>query len=102
VPDGDSVSKHVVRALDIGVSEAACDRAPFVDTSQGWDAYKGTLGKSMRPNVEYYPRRLFQQHTCAFARADSGCTVDDALDDLMRLHQARWHAAGQPGSFSKQ
>jgi CelD/BcsL family acetyltransferase involved in cellulose biosynthesis len=26
--------------------------------------------------------------------------VDEALDDLMRLHQARWQAAGQPGSFS--
>jgi CelD/BcsL family acetyltransferase involved in cellulose biosynthesis len=100
VPAEGAVSAALVAALGLDCRATPCDRAPYVDTSKGWNAYKATLGKSMRRNVDYYPRRLFQQHACSFERAATERAVHDGLDDLIRLHQARWQAAGAPGSFS--
>ena len=54
----------------------------------------------MRRNVEYYGRRLFKNYDCEFARVDSLEQLDRTLDALVQLHQARWTAKGQPGSFS--
>ncbi len=83
-----------VKARDFG------DRAPYIDTSVSWDDYKRSLGRSMRRNVEYYARRLFKLRSCEFSRATSRAEALGALSDLARLHQARWRAAGYPGSFS--
>ena len=60
VPREGGESSGLLGTLNLASRTVDCDRAPYIDTSQGWEAYKSTLGKSMRRNVEYYPRRLFQ------------------------------------------
>lgn len=76
-----------------------CDRAPYVDTSTDWDGYKQSLGRSMRRNVEYYPRRLSKQHVCEFELANTPDQVDESLGALVRLHQSRWNSRGEAGAF---
>ena len=81
------------------VIRRSCDQAPYIDTSAGWDAYKQSLGRSMRRNVEYYKRRLFKEHNCEFSLVEPA-QLDEALTALVRLHQAKWHAIGEAGAFS--
>lgn len=97
VPQESSVTSALMRQVGIDAHATAPERAPYIDTSGGWDAYKRTLGRSMRRNVEYYARRLSRQHDCVFEQAASADDVDRGIDDLIRLHQARWQAAGEPG-----
>jgi CelD/BcsL family acetyltransferase involved in cellulose biosynthesis len=80
---------------------SVCDRAHQIDTSAGWQHYKQGLGRSMRRNVEYYGRRLAKRHACEFALAQTPDVLAPAIDDFVRLHQARWRAAGEPGIFSR-
>ena len=56
-----------------------CDRAPHIDTSVSWEQFKGTLGRSMRRNVEYYARRLFKKYDCEFSRVRSLSDLDLCL-----------------------
>ena len=100
VPADTTVASRLTRALGLERETIAGDRAPYIDTTQGWEHYKRSLGRSMRRNVEYYPRRLFQQRACAFERVTTQAQVREAMDDLVRLHQARWQSAGEPGSFA--
>ena len=104
VPATSTALPQVVRALrDSGerATMAAYEaRAPYIDTSGSWEGFKQSLGRSMRRNVEYYGRRLFKNYDCEFARVDSLEQLDRTLDALVQLHQARWTAKGQPGSFS--
>ena len=97
VPAESAVTSALMLQAGIEARTTAPDLAPYIDTSRGWDAYRRTLGRSMRRNVEYDGRRLFRQHDCAFEQATSADEVDRAVDDLIRLHQARWQAAGEPG-----
>jgi CelD/BcsL family acetyltransferase involved in cellulose biosynthesis len=77
-----------------------CDRAPHIDTSVSWEQFKGSLGRSMRRNVEYYARRLFKKYDCEFSRVRSLSDLDLAFDSLVLLHQKRWLSKGEPGAFS--
>jgi len=99
VPAESDLTSRLLRAAGLEGQITATDLAPYIDTSQGWEHYKHTLGRSMRRNVEYYARRLFRQHDCAFDRVESPHDLDGAVDDLVRLHQARWQAAGETGSL---
>jgi CelD/BcsL family acetyltransferase involved in cellulose biosynthesis len=99
VPAESVLTSRLLRAAGLEGQVTATDLAPYIDTSQGWEHYKRTLGRSMRRNVEYYARRLVRQHDCAFDRVESPDDVDGAVDDLVRLHQARWQAVGEPGSL---
>lgn len=77
-----------------------CDRAPFIHTADGWEAFKRSLGRSMRRNVEYYPRRLQRTHTVVLSRAETPAAIDEGLDALVRLHQESWQRRGEPGAFA--
>jgi len=100
VPSDSSCLQNLLAAFGGRASGQPCDRAPYVDTAGTWDDYRRSLGRSMRRNVEYYARRLFNHRRCEFNRASTRSDAHVALDALVRLHQLRWQSAGHPGSFS--
>lgn len=100
VPAESLVLSYLTTALGAHATALTCDRAPYIDTSSDWETYKSQLGRSMRRNVEYYARRLFKNHHCEFAQVRSPEEMGDAIQVLIRLHQARWQASGHPGSFA--
>lgn len=99
VPASSSVLPHLERALGRLARVEVCDRAHYIDTNQDWAAFKQSFGRSMRRNIEYYPRRLFKQYECSFRRVETAEEIEPAMDALVRLHQARWQSRGEPGSF---
>src|SRR5262249_7310962 len=58
------------------------------------------LGKSMRHALARRTRQLLTRHSCEFTQVDTVGGLKPGLDDLVRLHQARWNSVGQPGSFA--
>lgn len=100
VPADSTTLPRFVAALGGETISRAWDRAPYIDTSVGWEMFKRSLGRSMRRNVEYYSRRLFKRHRCDFKRATTSAEHEQAIEALVRLHQARWRSVGQSGSFA--
>lgn len=100
VPTESIILPHLERSLGRDTRTSVCDRAPYIDTSTTWATFKANFGRSMRRNVEYYPRRLFKLHpTAEFARVRQAGELEPAMEALVRLHQARWQAQGEPGAF---
>jgi hypothetical protein len=100
IPKESQVLPHFARALGAASETRVCDQAPFIDTSTDWATFKAGFGRSMRRNVEYYPRRLFRTHpSCEFRHVRFAEELDPAMDALVRLHQLRWRAKGEPGAF---
>lgn len=100
VPSDSIVLPHYVRMLRARTETAPCDRAPYVDTATDWNSYKAGLGRSMRRNVEYYPRRLFKRYACEFVCVRSNAELEVSINALIELHQMRWRSEGKPGAFS--
>jgi len=74
------------------------EACPFVALPATWDEFTARLGKRMRENVAYYPRRLAREFRVEIDVADTA-GVAAAVDDFIRLHQARWRARGLPGAL---
>ena len=102
VPDDSPVIANFIGALNATATRSHFDEARYIDTSRGWDAYKRSLGRSMRRNVEYYARRLFQSRSCEFKCVDSAQELDVAFDALVALHIAQWQSKALVGSLSNQ
>lgn len=99
VPDDSAVMRVIVESFGGEVTSQAFDSAPFIDTRGSWSDYKLSLGRSMRRNAEYYARRLARTRELRFALAESEADFASGFDHLVRLHQSRWQAADEPGTF---
>jgi CelD/BcsL family acetyltransferase involved in cellulose biosynthesis len=76
-------------------------RSLQADLSQGFDAYLARLSSKSRKQL----RRLLREGERASARLeiampDNGDDAKLAFEELVRLHQAKWQAVGQPGAFA--
>ena len=100
IPEDSRALLPFIKVLDDGQVPAPCDRAMYIDTSEGWEAFKRGLGRSMRRNVEYYPRRLFKRYQCEFQRVREERDLDSAVDALLKHHRERWQAKGEIASLS--
>jgi CelD/BcsL family acetyltransferase involved in cellulose biosynthesis len=71
---------------------------PVADLAGGFESYLGRLSSNSRQQA----RRLLRDRERAGAAFDivAAERADRAFDDLVRLHQARWTAAGRPGVFA--
>lgn len=100
VPSQSRVLHHLRQALGARTCVTPCDRAPYIDTSVGWAAFKQGFGRSMRRNVEYYPRRLFRVYpTAHFSHVTTADALEPAMDALVTLHRAWWRSRGECGAF---
>lgn len=72
---------------------------PIANLSGGFEAYLGQLS----PNTRQQSRRLLRQaerHGAVLELAADAADASKFFQELIRLHQERWTAAGKPGCFA--
>ncbi|HKP11668.1 MAG TPA: GNAT family N-acetyltransferase, partial [Blastocatellia bacterium] len=100
IPAASLVLPHLREALGPGAELHPGSRAHFITTTGNWEDVLANLSGSTRKNLSYETRRLFRAQACRLRRVADAAELEAALDALVRLHQARWNARGEPGSFS--
>lgn len=76
--------------------------APYAALPASFDAYLNLRGATTRKHLQYYRRRLSRDLPGAqFCRVSTPAELDRVFEALVRLHQARWTARGEPGSFKR-
>jgi CelD/BcsL family acetyltransferase involved in cellulose biosynthesis len=101
IPAGSVVLPHLRASLGDSALVEEGEPAHVVETGSDWDHYLKGLGSGLRKNVGYYTRRLLKTHQCEFSRVMTTTALSPAVASLVRLHQARWRAKGEPGSFAR-
>ena len=100
IPASSSLLPHFKMALGGELQLRAGQRGHTVSTDRDWESFKATLGRTTRQNTQRLSRRLFEKYTCEFRRVADREEFERGMDALVRLHQARWEAKGEPGSFA--
>lgn len=65
-----------------------------------WESYRKSLSKSLRKNTEYQKQRLEKEHNAVFGKWENTEEVARDLPDFFKMHQKKWQAHGEPGSFA--
>ena len=100
IPSRSTVLPHLRRALGESSQVKVCNRTHYVDANTDWETFKSGLGRTTRQNTLRQTRRLFDSYDCKFRRIRTADELEPAMNALVRLHQARWEAKGDPGSFA--
>jgi CelD/BcsL family acetyltransferase involved in cellulose biosynthesis len=95
VPSKSSALRHLAAALGARARVTHLEEARVVDTSTSWDATRSGFSQ----NIDRVIRQVFRLPACRFSVVERADELEPALDDLVRLHQARWTNKGEPGSF---
>ena len=77
-----------------------CSKSSAVPLQENWESYAQSLSSEDRNNLERYTRRLQRRYSTRVYRCTMADQLPTCLAALFRLHQGRWQAAGEPGSFS--
>jgi CelD/BcsL family acetyltransferase involved in cellulose biosynthesis len=67
-----------------------------------WDTYFKQLSSTMRKNFKYHLRRLEKRPDFRIYRCSHQNELLQCLPALFELHQKRWRANGDPGSFGSE
>jgi len=68
----------------------------YVDTSQGWEAYRQRLGRRQRRHIRYEPHALERVAGGELRLVKrSGDEAHAAMEDFISLHETRWRARGR-------
>lgn len=68
-----------------------------IDLPSTWEAYLESLPANLRQQLPRQFRKLEREHEATWRRVATIDELSAALDDLRRLHGARWRARGEPG-----
>ncbi len=69
---------------------------PYLELSDDWDRYLGTLTPTRRQTLRRKERHLRQHHAVTIRDYDDD-DVEEGLRRLVRLHERRWTGAGSGG-----
>jgi CelD/BcsL family acetyltransferase involved in cellulose biosynthesis len=73
---------------------------PYIDLrGHTWESYLGTVGPTLRKNVNRYLRNLPKDFDMRLLCAQSKSEAQPALDETVMLHRKRWEAAGKSEAF---
>jgi CelD/BcsL family acetyltransferase involved in cellulose biosynthesis len=72
---------------------------PYVPLSPSWDEFVKRLSKNMRTNVGRRRRQVAKQFRAEYDVAGDE-TLTAAMEELFRLHNARWRRRGVAGAFA--
>jgi CelD/BcsL family acetyltransferase involved in cellulose biosynthesis len=72
---------------------------PFIPLSPSWDEFVKRLSKNMRTNVGRRRRQVAKEFRAEYDLATTE-TVAAAMEELFRLHNARWRRRGVAGAFA--
>jgi CelD/BcsL family acetyltransferase involved in cellulose biosynthesis len=100
VPASSMTSEHLSDAIGGAARVKDCGRSYYIDTTEDWATIKSGMGKTMRANLDRHIRRFFRMFNCAFHRVELPDEIEITINRFVHLHQARWQAVGEPGSFS--
>ena len=100
MPASSFVLPYLCAALGNSATIHQASRAHFISTIDNWESVLANLSRSTRKNLLYETRRLLNSHACRFRRVATMDDLETEMDALIRLHQARWNARGEPGSFT--
>jgi CelD/BcsL family acetyltransferase involved in cellulose biosynthesis len=67
-----------------------------------WESYLSQLSGEDRHNLVRYLRRLEKRYQVRFYKCTQEEELPAALDALFRLHQERWNARGETGTFGSE
>jgi CelD/BcsL family acetyltransferase involved in cellulose biosynthesis len=76
--------------------------ASVVSLPATWEEYLQQLSSEDQKNLTRYSRRLEKRYETKVYRVTQESELDRCLEALFRLHQQRWEADGQPGSFGSE
>jgi CelD/BcsL family acetyltransferase involved in cellulose biosynthesis len=65
-------------------------------------AFLASLGKNLRQDLRYYPRRLAKDHGEPTLRKADAATWRTDMETLFHLHGLRWESKGEPGIFGSE
>lgn len=72
---------------------------PIIALGNTWDEFYRGLGKNMRQNLGRRRRQVARQFAAEFDVVGADA-VDETMEALFRLHNARWRKRGVPGAFA--
>ena len=72
---------------------------PFIPLTPSWDEFVKRLSKNMRTNVGRRRRQVAKQFRAEYDLATDE-TLPAAMEELFRLHNARWRRRGVAGAFA--
>ena len=72
---------------------------PVVNLPENWECFRNSLKKSLRKKTEYHIRRLEKDHDVIFGKWESIEEINRDLPRFFEIHQQKWQAYGEPGSF---
>jgi CelD/BcsL family acetyltransferase involved in cellulose biosynthesis len=73
-----------------------------VSLPNSWESYLNQLSGEDRHNLVRYLRRLGKRYQTRFYKCTQEEELPAALDALFRLHQERWKARGETGTFGSE
>lgn len=100
IPFSSRVLPHLHRALGQEAVITHCDHARYIDVRSGWETVRNGMNKKFRCNLERAVKHLFTTHNVEFRKVTTSEAFDEAIEALIRLHQARWQSKGEAGSFA--
>jgi len=72
---------------------------PFIPLNSSWDEFVKRLSKNMRTNLGRRRRQVQKQFRAEYDVA-TAATLQTAMEELFRLHNARWRRRGVSGAFA--
>ncbi len=84
----------------LNATERVCEICPFLTLPKTFDQLTCGYDRGWLRELNRRFRKMAKEHRVEMKRYDEiGFTVDEAMDALARLHQARWIAKGMKGHF---
>ncbi len=103
VVDGDQPMAEFSKAIEeAGAALHAQSRMStwFKPSDDSWDEHLKHFGKTQRRKMRRWSERIDKTDGLEKSIVDRLDDVQDALDSLIDMHQRRWNAEGEPGSYA--
>lgn len=81
-------------AASLGGSVLRHHASPVLEIASDWDGWLAEKSSNFRAQVRRLERRLARDHRLRFRLADDPERLDEDLELLFALHEARWHDGG--------
>lgn len=76
------------------------ETSPYISLPESYGQFLSACKSRVRSKIRCDQRRLFQLKEPLFRKTADLSELDADIDELVRLHQARWEARKMPGAFS--
>ncbi|MGA9772452.1 MAG: GNAT family N-acetyltransferase [Blastocatellia bacterium] len=100
VPAASTIFPYFHVALGFAARVEPCNHSHHIDTTTDWETFCQSLSRSTRKHLIRQMRRFLEPRDWEFTRIREVEDLEPAMDALVALHQARWIAKGEPGSFA--